>query len=111
MTTVNRNKRVVDHSTNPHAPLHEVETNRALARWLAQILGLEYGGSYDEQHHAGHDLYLLHTQTVIGAETALRLGDKGPEDLWGGDVWHDLDRKSTVGGTRLSARVDQGGCG
>src|SRR3546814_3079659 len=84
MTTVNRNKRVVDHSTNPHAPLHEVETNRALASWLAQILGLEYGGSYDEQHHAGHDLDLLPTQTVIGAETAVRLGVKRPEDLWGG---------------------------
>ncbi|MBD0704989.1 MULTISPECIES: DUF3182 family protein [unclassified Pseudomonas] len=90
MTTVNRNKLVVDHSINPHAPLHEVETNRALARWLAQILGLEYGGSYDQQHHAGHDLYLLPTQTVIGAEAALRLGVKGPEDLWGGYVEHDF---------------------
>ncbi|WP_413770621.1 hypothetical protein, partial [Vibrio vulnificus] len=31
MTSVNRNKTVVAHSVNPHAPLHEVETNRALA--------------------------------------------------------------------------------
>ncbi|MGX9569536.1 DUF3182 family protein [Pseudomonas sp. CFBP 5748] len=90
MTPVNRNKTVVAHSVNPHAPLHEVETNRALARWLAQILGLAYGGSYDEQQHAGLDLYWVPTQTLIGAEAALRLGVKGPEDLWGGYVEHDF---------------------
>lgn len=40
MTSIHRNKMVVAHSVNPHAPQHEVETNRALARWLANILGL-----------------------------------------------------------------------
>lgn len=90
MTSSNRNKMVVAHSVNPQAPQHEVETNRALARWLANILGLEYGGSYDGQQHAGRDLYLLPTQTLIGAEAALRLGVKGSEDLWGGYVEHDF---------------------
>ena len=90
MTSVDRNKTVVAHSVNPHAPLHEVETNRALARWLAQILGFEYGGSYDAQQHTGRDVYLVPTQTLIGAEAALRLGIKGPEDLWGGYVEHDF---------------------
>lgn len=90
MTSVNRSKTVVAHSVNPHAPLHEVETNRELARWLAQILGFEYGGSYDQQQHAGRDLYLLPTQTLIGAEAARALGVKGPEDLWGGYVEHDF---------------------
>ncbi|MBC3365872.1 DUF3182 family protein [Pseudomonas sp. SWRI154] len=90
MTSIHRNKMVVAHSVNPHAPQHEVETNRALARWLANILGLEYGGSHDSRQHAGRDLYLLPTQTLIGAEAALRLGIKGPEDLWGGYVDHDF---------------------
>ncbi|MCI0994135.1 DUF3182 family protein [Pseudomonas sp. ICMP22404] len=90
MTPVNRNKTVVAHSVNPHAPLHEVETNRALARWLAQILGMEYGGSYDSQQHAGRDLYLLPTQTLIGPEAARHLGVSGPDDLWGGYVEHDF---------------------
>ncbi|EJL01276.1 MULTISPECIES: DUF3182 family protein [Pseudomonas] len=90
MTPVNRSKTVMAYSVNPHAPLHEVETNRALARWLAQILGLEYGGSHDGQQPAGQDVYLLPTQTLIGAEAARRLGIKGPEDLWGGFVEHDF---------------------
>ena len=45
MTPTNLKKRVLAHSVRPDASLHEVETNRALARWLAQVVGLEYGGS------------------------------------------------------------------
>jgi hypothetical protein len=90
MTPASRKKLVVAHSVHPDAPLHEVETNRALARWLALILGLKYGGSYDPQQHRGRDLYLLPTQTLVGAEAARQLGVKGPEDLWGGYVEHDF---------------------
>ncbi len=90
MTPTNRKKIVVAHSVRPAAPLHEVETNRALARWLAQILGLEYGGSYSADLHAHSDLYLLPTQTLVGPAQALSLGVKGPEDLWGGYVDHDF---------------------
>lgn len=90
MTPTNRKKAVVAHSVRPDAPLHEVETNRALARWLAQILGLDYGASYSADLHDPADLYLLPTQTLIGAAQALSLGVKGPEDLWGGYVDHDF---------------------
>mgnify|MGYP003497927514 FL=1 len=90
MTPANRKKMVVAHSVRPDAPLHEVETNRALARWLAHILGLKFGGSYDPELHRGHDLYLLPTQTLVGAAAALELGVKGPDDLWGGYVDHDF---------------------
>ncbi|VVQ36231.1 hypothetical protein PS943_04720 [Pseudomonas fluorescens] len=90
MTPANRKKLVVAHSVRPEAPFHEVETNRALARWLAQILGLKYGGSYDPERHNGRDLYLLPTQTLVGAAAARQLGVKGPEDLWGGYVDHDF---------------------
>jgi hypothetical protein len=45
MTPTSRKKTVVAHSVRSDAPLHEVETNRALARWLAHILGLKYGGN------------------------------------------------------------------
>jgi hypothetical protein len=90
MTPANRKKLVVAHSVHPEAPLHEVETNRALARWLAQILGLKYGGSYDPELHNGRDLYLLPTQTLVGVAAARQLGVKGPEDLWGGYVDHDF---------------------
>jgi hypothetical protein len=90
MTPANRKKLVVAHSVRAEAPLHEVETNRALARWLAQIVGLKYGGSYNPELHNGRDLYLLPTQTLVGAAAARALGVKGPEDLWGGYVDHDF---------------------
>ena len=90
MTPTNCKKLVVAHSTREGAPQHEVETNRALARWLAQILGLKFGGSYDSYLHAGRDLYLLPTQTLVGPAQARELNIKGPEDLWGGYVDHDF---------------------
>jgi len=110
MTPANRKKLVVAHSVHPEAPLHEVETNRALARWLAQILGLKYGGSYDPELHNGRDLYLLPTQTLVGAAAARQLGVKGPEDLWGGYVEHDfICTKAISHGLRnKNARAPQG---
>ena len=85
-----RKKMVVSHSVRPGAPLHEVETNRSLARWLSQILGLKYGGRYDPSAHDDRDLYFLPTQTIVGPDAARELGIKGPEDLWGGYVEHDF---------------------
>ncbi|WP_454836287.1 DUF3182 family protein [Pseudomonas lini] len=90
MTPTNRKKLVLAHSVRPDASLHEVETNRALARWLAQVVGLEYGGSYDLDLHSGRDVYLLPTQTLVGVAAAQQLGVEGPEDLWGGYVDHDF---------------------
>ena len=90
MTPKNRNKRVVAHSIRPQAPLHEVETNRKLAHWLAQILDLPFAGSYDPALHGDSDLYLLPTQTLVGGPAARQLGVSGPEDLWGGYVEHDF---------------------
>lgn len=86
MTPTQRKKLVLAHSTREGAPQHEVDTNLALARWLAQILGLEFGGSYDPHTHAGREVYLLPTQTLVGPAQALALNIKGPEDLWGGYV-------------------------
>lgn len=90
MTPTNRKKIVVAHSVRPTAPQHEVETNRALARWLAQIIGLKYGGSYDLEQHRDRELYLLPTQTLVGATAARELGVNGPDDLWGGYVEYDF---------------------
>lgn len=90
MTPTQRKKLVVAHSTREGAPLHEVQTNLALARWLAQILGLKFGGSYDADRHAGRELYLLPTQTLVGAEQARQLNINGPQDLWGGYVEYDF---------------------
>jgi hypothetical protein len=90
MTPTPRRKIVVAHSVRPDAPQHEVQTNKALARWLAQILGCKFGGSYDSDKHRGRDLYLLPTQTIVGTASAQQLGIKGADDLWGGFVEHDF---------------------
>jgi hypothetical protein len=90
MTPTQRKKLVVAHSTQEGAAQHEVDTNHALARWLAQILGLKFGGSYDAQQHAGRELYVLPTQTLVGAAQARALRVRGPQDLWGGYVDHDF---------------------
>ncbi|OOV93948.1 DUF3182 family protein [Pseudomonas sp. MF4836] len=105
MTSTNRKKLVVAHSTRPQAPLHEVETNRALARWLAQILGLKYGGSYDPAQHAGRDLYWLPTQTLVGAEAARALGVTNADDLWGGYVEHDFIATKAIAHGLFSAEA------
>jgi hypothetical protein len=90
MTPTPRRKIVVAHSVRPDAPQHEVQTNKSLARWLAQISGFKFGGSYEAAKHKGRDLYLLPTQTIVGADQARELGIKGPDDLWGGFVEHDF---------------------
>ncbi|SDV11627.1 DUF3182 family protein [Pseudomonas mucidolens] len=90
MNSNQRKNLVVAHSVCPTAPLHEVNTNLQLARWLARTLGLEFGGSYSAEQHAHLEVYLLPTQTLVGPAQALSLGVKGPEDLWGGYVDHDF---------------------
>jgi hypothetical protein len=90
MTPTPRKKIVIAHSVRPDAPQHEVQTNKALARWLAQILGCKFGGSFEADKHRGRDLYLLPTQTIVGAAHAEELGISGPDDLWGGFVEHDF---------------------
>ena len=83
-------KRVVAHSIRTQAPQHEVETNQALARWLAQILGLRFSPRHGPEDKVGPNLYWLPTQTLVGPEAARQLAVKGPEDLWGGYVEHDF---------------------
>lgn len=105
MTPIQRKKLVVAHSTRDGAPLHEVETNRALARWLAQILGLKFGGSYAPDLHAGRELFLLPTQTLVGPAQARALHIKGPEDLWGGYVDHDFIATKAISHGLLSSQA------
>lgn len=77
MTPTQRSRRVVAHSVHPQASRHVVETNRALARWLAQILGLTFAGSHDPTRRpVPDDIYLLPTQTLVGP-TAGRPGAGG----------------------------------
>ena len=106
MTPTQRKKWVVAHSTREGAPLHEVETNFALARLLAQILGLEFGGSYNPDRHAGLELYLLPTQTLVGPGQARELHISGPQDLWGGYVDYDFIATKAISHGLLGAHAN-----
>lgn len=88
MTEMQAPQRVLAYSVRPDAPRHEVETNRALARWLAAARGLEYGGDYSPEMHQQQAAYLVPTQTIVGDRALQALGLQGPDDLFGGFVEH-----------------------
>lgn len=46
-----RQRLVVAHSVDPAAAEHEVQGNLALARWLAEVQKLEFGGRYEPELH------------------------------------------------------------
>lgn len=86
MTTQMPRPIVLSHVGNPRAPLHHRETTRRLARWLADIRGLEYGGDFDPGQPPDRRCYLVPSQTVLGPEQARALRVTGPDDLFGGYV-------------------------
>ncbi len=69
-----RQRLVVAHSVDPAAAEHEVQGNLALARWLAEVQKLEFGGRYEPELHQRGPLYLVPTRTLVGRETAIQAG-------------------------------------
>ncbi|HCU2029747.1 TPA: DUF3182 family protein [Pseudomonas aeruginosa] len=88
MSVAPRQRLVVAHSVDPAAAEHEVQANLALARWLAEVQKLEFGGRYEPELRERGPLYLVPTRTLVGRETAVRLGVNSDEDLLGGFVEH-----------------------
>ncbi|VFT63737.1 biotin carboxylase [Pseudomonas aeruginosa] len=72
----------------PRPPNTKCRANLALARWLAEVQKLEFGGRYEPELHQRGPLYLVPTRTLVGRETAVRLGVNSDEDLLGGFVEH-----------------------
>ncbi|NWB28920.1 DUF3182 family protein [Pseudomonas gingeri] len=79
-------KCVVAHG-NVGALHHELETNRALARWLAEILGWPFADTGCNDSNPMPALYFVPTQTLVGEELD-ELGISGVDDLLGGYVQH-----------------------
>ncbi|MFC4729913.1 DUF3182 family protein [Coralloluteibacterium thermophilus] len=74
----------------PERPLaceYEMESCRLLARRLASLRGLPYGGEYCAARHAGRRLYAVPTDT-LDRRHAQRLGIRGAQDIFGGVVAH-----------------------
>ncbi len=63
-------------------PPHESEAHENLARRVARLLGLPYGG----HPYAFWSSYVVPTETLLGLDVARRLGIRGEWDLYGGVV-------------------------
>ncbi|SDN63092.1 DUF3182 family protein [Pseudomonas jinjuensis] len=88
MIDATNDRLVVAWSMNDDAAPDEVRSNLALAAWLAEVQGLEFGGAYDPLAHASRRLYWVPTQTLVGPAMLKRTGVHGPLDLFGGYVEH-----------------------
>jgi Protein of unknown function (DUF3182) len=65
---------------------HETVTRTALARRLAALMGLAFEGEYDPARRYPGRVYFVPGDTLVGAETAARLGIGGERDLFGAVV-------------------------
>lgn len=63
-------------------PIHESEVHEGLARRIARLMGLPFGG----HPHAFWSSYVIPTDTLLGTAIAARLGIYGERDLFGGVV-------------------------
>lgn len=80
-------KYVVGYCRDSTAADHEVQTNLALAKWLAEIEQWTFGGTFDPDMRGDKSLYFVPSQTLVGAD-AEALGVEGVDDLLGGYVQH-----------------------
>lgn len=87
-------RHVALHSLRPREAAHERATHGALARRLAQLIGGEFIGDYDPALHAGADLYLVPSDTLVGPAWA-EAGLNDEDRLFGGFVpWGFLATKA-----------------
>lgn len=77
---------VVACSLESDAHSAQAQTNRALARWLADIQGLEFSPDPSPARASGQPIYWVPDATLVGREQAAALRVHGPLDLFGGYV-------------------------
>lgn len=65
---------------------HEVVVHQALARQLAQLLGGEFVGTFDESVHKGRSLYFVPSDTLVDPRVHEHLNIRRIDDLFGGLV-------------------------
>jgi hypothetical protein len=67
---------------------HEYVSQQALARKLARLLALEFGGEFDPAKHAATSPYFVPTETLESVDFARSLGIHSNQHLFGGVVPH-----------------------
>ncbi|MCY1399399.1 hypothetical protein D9M71_144530 [compost metagenome] len=86
MIDAQSNRLVVATSLNDDPQSTTAQTNQGLARWMAEIQGLEYSEGAPASLPPGRRIYWVPSETVIGREQAKAMGIHGPLDLFGGYV-------------------------
>jgi len=65
---------------------HEVATQNALAKKLADIRGDDFAGTYDASCHYDRPLYFVPNDTLVRTDAGAGLEIRGEDDLFGGVV-------------------------
>jgi hypothetical protein len=90
---------------------HECVTRMQIAQQLATLKGYEFAGEYDETADYSGAVYYVPSRTVVGAETAARLGICSEHDLFGGVVPHAFVGTKTITHPLVeNARMPEGWC-
>ncbi|HEY0336231.1 MAG TPA: DUF3182 family protein [Burkholderiales bacterium] len=94
---------------NPES--HECVTRMQIAQQLATLKGYEFAGEYDEFADYAGAVYYVPSRTVVGTDTAARLGICDEHDLFGGVVPHAFVCTKTITHPPVQdARVPEGWC-
>jgi len=82
------------HSSRPD--FHEHVSRNQTARRLAELKGYEFAGDYNPSKRYAGRLYFVPDDTLIGVDTARRLGIYDEQDLFGGIVPHPFVATKTI---------------
>lgn len=77
---------VLTYPNRRHEPEHERVVHQQLARRLAALRGLVFGGDFDPQAVYPGPRYLVPSGTIVGLDLAHALGLRHEDDLFGGVV-------------------------
>ena len=80
---------VFDAAGNRSLSRHEAACQQALARQLAVLQGMTFGGNYDPLRHPAGSLYFVPADVLVASAAAAR-GIRNERDLFGGVVAHPI---------------------
>ena len=75
----------IDRESKP-PPQHESVSRTAIAKKLAALKRYDFAGDYDPAHHYTDPLYFVPNDTLIGFDSAQKIGIHDEHDLFGGVV-------------------------
>jgi hypothetical protein len=84
---------------------HDSASRAAVARRLAALLGLRFGGEYVAAERPSGRVYFVPADTVVGFDRAEDLGIRTPDDLFGAVVAHPFVPMKSITHSTLDAQA------